>query len=86
MLSKKIDFECVNDKQMKLVAGLIQRASNYRCHISLETAGRRANAKSLLGMMSLGITDKCELNIICDGEDEEAALNDLLSYLQPEQA
>lgn len=84
MLSKNIDFECVNDKQMKLVAGLIQRASNYRCHITLETAGRRANAKSLLGMMSLGISDRCELIISCDGEDEQEALDDLLAYLQPE--
>ncbi|WEG34385.1 HPr family phosphocarrier protein [Amygdalobacter indicium] len=81
MLQKTVKFHCQANEQMKLVANLIQKASNYQSHINLETNGRKANCKSLLGMMSLGMQDDCEITITCDGQDEQDAMQELVVYL-----
>lgn len=67
---------------MKAVAVLIQKASTYRSTIWLSRGQRKANAKSLLGVMSLGIEDASELEISAEGADEEEALEAIARYLQ----
>ena len=82
MVSKTVVFQCDEALQMKAVAVLIQKASAFRSRIYLRRSGRRANAKSLLGVMSLGIENAAEIEITADGEDQEAALDSLVSYLE----
>ena len=82
MVSKTVTFKCDEALQMKAVAVLIQKASSFRSSIYLSRGGRRANAKSLLGVMSLGIENCSEVEITADGEDEKAALDALVSYLE----
>ena len=82
MVSKTVIFQCDEALQMKAVAVLIQKASSFRSSIYLSRGGRRANAKSLLGVMSLGIENRSEVEITADGEDEEAAMSALVSYLE----
>ncbi len=82
MVSKTVVFQCDEALQMKAVAVLIQKASAFRSSIYLSRSGRRANAKSLLGVMSLGIENAAEIEITADGEDQEAALDSLVSYLE----
>jgi len=60
----------------------IQRANEFKCNIWIEKDERRVNAKSLLGVLSLGIVKGTEINIIADGEDENEAirvLSDLIN-------
>jgi phosphotransferase system HPr (HPr) family protein len=59
----------------------IQKASNYKSEIWIEKGERKANAKSLLGLLSLGISSGTKVVIIADGEDEEKAIDDLEAYL-----
>jgi len=82
MVSKTVVFQCDEALQMKAVAVLIQKASSFRSSIYLSRDGRRANAKSLLGVMSLGIENQSEVEITTDGEDEKIALDALVSYLE----
>ena len=82
MVSKTVVFQCDEALQMKAVAVLIQKASSFRSSIYLSREGRRANAKSLLGVMSLGIENHSEVEITADGEDEKSALEALVSYLE----
>ena len=82
MVSKTVIFQCDEALQMKAVAVLIQKASSFRSSIYLSRGGRRANAKSLLGVMSLGIENRSEVEITADGEDEEAAMSALVAYLE----
>ena len=51
----------------------IQKANEYRCSIWVEKDDRKVNAKSLLGVLSLGIVCGTNINIIADGADEEEA-------------
>jgi len=82
MVSQTVVFQCDEALQMKAVAVLIQKASSFRSSIYLSRSGRRANAKSLLGVMSLGIENAAEIEITADGEDQQDALKALVSYLE----
>ena len=82
MVKEKIVFDCEDSLQMKTVAVLIQKASQYRSTIYLIRSGRRANAKSLLGVMSLGIENGAEIEIEAEGDDAQEAVNALMSRLK----
>ena len=59
----------------------IQKAKCYRSTILVEKDDRKVNAKSLLGVLSLGIAKGMTINIIADGQDEDAALDGLVSLI-----
>ncbi|MBR5542781.1 MAG: HPr family phosphocarrier protein [Oscillospiraceae bacterium] len=52
----------------------IQKANEFKCSIQVEREERRVNAKSLLGVLSLGIVKGTKVTIIADGVDEDEAL------------
>lgn len=60
----------------------IQKANEYRSSIWVEKEERRANAKSLLGVLSLGITGGTDIRIIADGNDENEALDALVKMVE----
>lgn len=57
-------------------------AMKYKCNINLIVNGKTINAKSPLMIMSAGIKSKTQLEILCDGEDEEKAIEELKYFLQ----
>ncbi len=59
----------------------IQKANEFRSAIWVEKDERRANAKSLLGVLSLGITGSEEIRIIADGQDENEAVDALVDLV-----
>ena len=59
----------------------IQKANSYKCTILVEKDDRKVNAKSLLGVLSLGIAQGMTITLIADGQDEETALNGLVSLI-----
>ena len=64
---------------------IAEAAIKYKkCEVYLSSGGRTVNGKSLLSILSLGIKQNTEFEIICDGEDEEAALKSILAALGPD--
>ena len=55
----------------------IQKANSYKASIWIEKGDRRVNAKSLLGVLSMGIVSGMTVTFIADGEDEADAINGL---------
>ena len=55
----------------------IQKANSYKSSIWIEKNDRKVNAKSLLGVLSLGIAKGMTVTILADGQDEEAAIDGL---------
>lgn len=55
----------------------IQKANEYKASVWIEKDERKVNAKSLLGVLSLGITKGITVTLMADGIDEEQAVNDL---------
>ncbi|MBE6837597.1 MAG: HPr family phosphocarrier protein [Ruminococcus sp.] len=60
----------------------IQKANEFKSSIWIEKEDRRVNAKSLLGILSLGIVGGTEIRIIADGADEQAAVNGLVDLVE----
>lgn len=56
-------------------------AMKYECDVNLIVNGKTINAKSPLMIMSAGIKSKTELEILCDGEDEKQAIEELKIFL-----
>ena len=62
----------------------IQKANEFKSSIWVEKDDRRVNAKSLLGVLSLGIVKGTTINLIADGPDEEAAIKALVELIDSE--
>ena len=62
----------------------IQKANSYKSSIWVEKEDCRVNAKSLLGVLSLGITKGTTITLIADGADEAAAVEGLISLVDSE--
>ena len=60
----------------------IQRANEYKSNIWVEQDERKVNAKSLIGVLSLGITKGTEITVLGDGPDEEEAVNTLVELIE----
>ncbi len=60
----------------------IQKANEFKSSIWVEKDERRVNAKSLLGVLSLGILGDAKIRIIADGPDEQDALDNLVKLVQ----
>ena len=80
-----ISKEVVIDNQVGLHARpatfFIQKANEFKSSIWVEKEERRVNAKSLLGVLSLGIVRGTSVKIIADGADEEAAIDTLSALI-----
>ncbi len=64
---------------------LVKRASTYKSDVSIEFNGKKANVKSLIGVLSLGVVKGSAIRIVTSGEDEERAcdeLTDLINSLE----
>ena len=64
----------------------IQKSNEFKSSIWVEKSDRRINAKSLLGILSLGIIKGTRIKVIADGVDEEAAVSSLINLIENELA
>ncbi len=81
MLTKEIIVKNNIGLQSKTTAVFIHKANNFKSGIWIENEERKANAKSLLGLLSLGIGLGSKIILSVEGEDEELAMQELERYL-----
>jgi phosphocarrier protein HPr len=81
MISKEIIIKNQVGLESRSAAMFIQKASNFKSGIWLEKGDRKANAKSLLGVLSLGIGNGMKVRLTAEGEDEDRAVEELEEYL-----
>jgi len=60
----------------------IQKANEFKSSLWIEKEERRVNAKSLLGILSLGIVGGTSIRIIADGADEQVAVDGLVDLVE----
>ena len=65
-------------------AQFVQKASSFGSEINIIFEGKEVNAKSIMGVMSLGVTRDNEILIKADGEDESEALEELADFIEVE--
>lgn len=81
MISQNININLAKGKDARPVAVLVQVASKYECHIDVEYENKKVNAKSIMGIMSLGLAQGENVTVYADGVDERAAVEDIEKYL-----
>ena len=80
MIRKSIDVS-VGTESGRPIAMLVQVASKYQSKINICQGIKTVNAKSIMGMMTLGLASGQQLEIAIDGEDEDMAMVSIEDYL-----
>lgn len=82
MLQETMKIRIKNGADARILAELVQVANYYSCSVYLEKDGKRINARSLMGMMSLGLPEGEEITVITDGEREADAMESVRQFLK----
>ena len=77
MISKEIVVRCESGLHNKQATYFVQKANEFECSVWIESGSRKMNAKSLLGIMSLGIVSGTTVNLVASGADAEDAVEAL---------
>ena len=81
MIRKEITIELSKGLEARPVAVFVQVASQFDCSVFVEYREKKVNAKSIMGMMSLGIAQGEKVVVIADGSDEKEAITSIEKYL-----
>ena len=82
MFNKEVVVRCESGLHNRQATYFVQKANEFECSIWLESQNRKMNAKSLLGIMSLGIVTGSTVMLSAVGTDAEAAVTALETLLQ----
>ncbi|MFP4020066.1 MAG: HPr family phosphocarrier protein [Halanaerobium sp.] len=83
MLSKnKVKIKNKTGLHARPAAQFVQKASNFDSEINIIYDGQEVNAKSIMGVMSLGIGQGSEILLKAEGDDSETALEELSRYIE----
>ena len=82
MCNKEVIVRCESGLHNKQVTYFVQKANEFKSSVWLESENRRMNAKSLLGIMSLGTVTGAVVTLSAEGTDAEDAVNALEVMLQ----
>ena len=85
MIKKPITIQIPSGLEARPVALLVQVASQYESEIYVESEARRVNAKSIMGMMTLGLNAGESITVTANGGDEKEAIDNIEKYLSGNQ-
>ena len=81
MIEKPVKINLSTGLEARPVAQLVQVASQYKREIHVKVGEKKVNAKSIMGMMTLGLDAGEEVTLLVNGEDEEDAIHSIEKYL-----
>ena len=81
MIQKSVQSKWEGGLEARPVAMLVQVASQYDSSVYIESSNKKVNAKSIMGMMGLGLNRDEAVTVIADGKDEEAAVAGIEKFL-----
>ena len=85
MITKSMTVNIPKGLDARPVALLVQVASQYESSIYVEIQEKKVNAKSIMGMMSLGLAEGEQITIIANGPDEQDAVSAIDKYISKNQ-
>ena len=83
MTNKKFTVNIPEFDEARPVAEIVQTASQFQSEIFLISGTKKINAKSIMGMMSLGLCNDEEIEIEANGSDEQTAVEAIINYMSP---
>ena len=81
MIKESVTIQISSGLETRPIAMLVQVASQYHSSVHLESGNRRINAKSIMGMMTLGLDNGESVVVVTEGTDEEEAMKGVTEYL-----
>ena len=84
MIEKSIKIQLNGGLEARPIAMLVQVASQYESSVYIEAEGKKVNAKSIMGMMSLALGNGEAVTVITNGDDEQEAMKNIEEYLSGE--
>ena len=61
---------------------LVKKASSFKSDVSIEFNGKKANVKSLIGVLSLGVTKGANITVTASGDDEALAVEEIVKLIE----
>ena len=80
MIKKPLKIKCDDGLDARPIALLVQEASQYASKIYIQIGEKNINAKSIMGMMSLTLTDGEKITVVTEGEDEQKAAEGIRTF------
>ena len=81
MISREMEIKIPSGLDPSTIALFIQIASQYDSSVYVEVKNKKVNAKSIMGMMTLGLDAGEEITLSANGDDENAAMESIEQYL-----
>ena len=81
MIKRPVTIQISNGLEARPIAMLVQVASQFESEIYVESEKKKVNAKSIMGMMTLGLDTGDSVTITANGVDENEAMNQIEGYL-----
>lgn len=82
MVSKEVVVKSSTGLHARPATLLVKKASSFKSDVSVEFNGKKANVKSLIGVLSLGITKDSTIKVIVSGDDETLALEEIVNLIE----
>ena len=84
MVEKQVQVKLRTGLQARPAALFVQEANRFSSDVFLEKDGKKVNAKSIMGLMSLAISSGSVIQLIVEGKDENEAIVELANFIEQE--
>lgn len=84
MVSRKIRITDALGIHLRPAGKISEKALHYNCSVTFKNGTYTGNVKSVLGLLAGSVKSNHEIELICDGEDEEIALEELTTLIEKE--
>lgn len=81
MLSKDVIVNNGTGLHARPATLLVKKASSFKSDVSIEFNGKKANVKSLIGVLSLGVTKGANITVVASGDDEALAVEEIANLI-----
>ena len=81
-MEKNVSIKNASGLHARPAGMFVKKAAEFKSTVEVNAKGKTVNAKSIMGIMSLGLAQGDELTIVANGEDQEAAVNALVELIE----
>ena len=81
MVSKEVVVNNSTGLHARPATLLAKKASSFKSDVSIEFNGKKANVKSLIGVLSLGVTKESKITVMASGDDETLAVEEIVKLI-----
>ena len=82
MIAKEVTVKNSSGLHARPATLLVKKASSFKSDISIEYNGKKANVKSLIGVLSLAVTKDAVIKVVASGDDEALAVEELVKLVE----